>query len=58
MGMVYTRLDDDYWLCRPGVQRYFLLSAPYFDAESDIFRLKRGNPDVIRLRGLGRPSQL
>jgi hypothetical protein len=50
MGMVYTRLDDDYWLCRP--------AAPYFDAESDIFRLNRGNPDVLRLGGLGRPSQL
>jgi hypothetical protein len=56
--MVYTRLDDDYWLCRPAVQRYFLLSAPYFDAESDTFRLKRVNPDVLRLEGLGRPSQL
>ena len=38
-------------LSRHGIRRYFFLPQPYFGTEEGVFRLKLGNPDIVRLVG-------
>ena len=38
-------------LSRYGIRRYFLSPTPYFGTEEGVFRLKVGNPDIVRLGG-------
>ena len=58
MVTVSRRLDDGYWLCQPAVtpipawdSEVLLLPHPYFGTEEGVFRLKLGNPDIVRLVG-------